>query len=117
MWSSQEKACYHDERDVIYILNSYNNSILDAVFYNSSDLENWKSKQMDIVKKTVREGICSSESIKDAANSSGATALKSLTRINASEIYEKVINNKGIDFPFVFNASDWAVTKVSPGEI
>ncbi len=117
LWSSQEKACYHDERDVIYILNSYNNSILDAVFYNSSDLENWKSKQMDIVKKTVREGICSSESIKDAANSSGATALKSLTRINASEIYEKVINNKGIDFPLVFNASDWAVTKVSPGEI
>lgn len=116
LWSSQEESCYNDTADVIYILNSYNNMIVDAVFYNSSELENWKSKQMNVVKKAVLEGICTSENIKTAANSMGVTPLKSLTRINSTELYEKVMNDEMINFPVVFDASMWSVMPASPGE-
>ena len=117
LWSENENSRYNDSTDVIYLFNTVNNSVMDGFVYAAENLTEWKTEVSETVDLLFDEGIFKSKDISAAVLSKGVSPLKSLTRINASEINKKVMNDEEIDFPIVYDSSNWSVCSVSPGEI
>ena len=115
LWSENLGSRYNDSTDVIYLRNSVDNSVMDVLLYAAEGSEEWKSNVQEIVNLVYGAGLCNSSEISAAVVSKGVSPLKSLTRLNAPEIFEKVMNGEEIDFPLVFEASDWAVCGVTSG--
>lgn len=115
LWSENLDSRYNDSTDVIYLRNSVDNSVMDVLLYAAEGSEEWKSNVQEIVNLVCGAGLCNSSEISEAVVSKGVSPLKSLTRLNAPEIFEKVMNGEEIDFPLVFEASDWAVCGVTSG--
>ncbi|MCI5829414.1 MAG: hypothetical protein SPJ89_11215 [Treponema sp.] len=56
LWSENTKACFADS-DIIYLKNSYNQKIMDALVYARSDLAAWKDGFKDVVKAVEESGV------------------------------------------------------------
>ena len=117
LWSENENSRYNDSTDVIYLFNTVNNSVMDGFVYAAENLTEWKTEVSETVDLLFDEGIFKSKDISTAVLSKGVSPLKSLTRINASEINRKVMNDEEIDFPIVYDSSNWSVCSVSPGDL
>lgn len=117
LWSENENSRYNDSTDVIYLFNTVNNSVMDGFVYAAENLTEWKTEVSETVDLLFDEGIFKSKDISAAVLSKGVSPLKSLTRINASEINKKVMNDEEIDFPIVYDSSNWSVCSVSPGDL
>ena len=117
LWSENENSRYNDSTDVIYLFNTVNNSVMDGFVYAAENLTEWKTEVSETVDLLFAEGIFKSKDISAAVLSKGVSPLKSLTRINASEINKKVMNDEEIDFPIVYDSSNWSVCSVSPGDL
>ena len=90
---------------------------MDGFVYAAENLTEWKTEVSETVDLLFDEGIFKSKDISAAVLSKGVSPLKSLTRINASEINKKVMNDEEIDFPIVYDSSNWSVCSVSPGDL
>ena len=112
LWSENENSRYNDSTDVIYLFNTVNNSVMDGFVYAAENLTEWKTEVSETVDLLFDEGIFKSKDISAAVLSKGVSPLKSLTRINASEINKKVMNDEEIDFPIVYDSSNWSVCSV-----
>ena len=117
LWAENENSHYNDSTDVIYLLNAVNNSVIDGFVYAAENLSEWKTEVSEALDLLFDEGIVKSKEISNAIISKGVSPLKSLNRVNASEIKNKIMNNEEIDFPIIFDASNWNINSVSPGEL
>ena len=117
LWAENENSHYNDSTDVIYLLNTVNNSVIDGFVYAAENITEFKTEVSEAVDLLFNEGILGSKEISNAVCSKGVSPLKSLNRTNTAEINAKIMNDEEIDLPIVFDASNWVVRSVSPGEV
>ncbi len=115
LWVETTTSHFNDSTDIIFVKNSVNNSILDGFMYAADDATEWKSSVADFAIKMVECGFYEEADISLASSSKGCSPLKSLTRIDGAEIYQKVLAGEEVELPLVNNAETWAVMAASPG--
>ena len=110
-----------DSNDVVYVRNSQNSSIIDAVIFGKSSLKSWNSACEGYLQKIWDAGIWQggfdAGNIVCADYVTATAASRSYSRINVEQIqadYDKGLYLSGEPFP---NSRDtWIVTnKVTPG--
>lgn len=117
LWFENTAACYNDNTDVVYLRNSVDNSIMDALLYAKEGAEEWDKKVLPVVNELCAVGICASPDISNATTSKSVTPLKSIARNDAKELAEQFSQNRECNFPFKFDAESWSVCAATPGEI
>lgn len=115
IWDENTTSHFNDSSDVIILRNRIDGSIMDGIMYSSIDAVEWKKGVGDYAIELQANGIYSSWNIEDASSSKGCTTLRSLTRQNAKEIYEMVMNGEEIEYPLPVDEDTWQVESVSPG--
>ncbi|WP_407398161.1 hypothetical protein [Treponema sp.] len=105
LWSDNTKSCFADS-DIVYLRNSFNGSILDALVYAKSTLVFWKDAYSDIADAVDLSGVWDSEVFpengvcSDYITTSAAT--RSFSRQNIDECilaYERkepIVNGKNV---------------------
>lgn len=116
LWSESESSFYNDSTDVIYLRNSVDNSIADALLYAKEDATEWGKNVLPVVNKIFESGICESNDISNATTSEKVSPLKSITRNNAKELLKHSENYES-EFPFKFDSAAWSVCTATPGEL
>lgn len=116
LWSESESSFYNDSTDVIYLRNSVDNSIADALLYAKEDATEWGKNVLPVVNKIFESGICESNDISNATTSEKVSPLKSITRNNAKELLKHSENYES-EFPFKFDNAAWSVCTATPGEL
>ena len=115
LWSDNTGARFNDTFDVIYLRNSVSDKIVDALMYAQPSVSEWKSNVSEVVEEVVKSGIYSDGSIDNVVSSKGCSALKSLTRTDARDIYNDLTNGGVISYPCKCNSNTWEIKPVSPG--
>ncbi len=120
LWSENLDAVFPDN-DVVYVRNSQDSSIIDAVIFGKSSLKSWNSACERYLQKIWDAGIWQggfdAGNIVCADYVTATAASRSYSRINVEQIqadYDKGLYLSGEPFP---NSRDtWIVTnKVTPG--
>lgn len=115
LWDENTTARFNDSSDVIILRNRVDGSIIDGIMYASADAVEWKTGVAESAVELQQYGIYQSYEIQNANISKGCTTLKSLTRQNAQEIYDTIMNDEEYEFPFPSDEDTWNVQPVSPG--
>lgn len=117
LWSDNTTSRLHDSCDVILIRNTVNNCVVDGIMYaGEKDLE-WKGQSVVFAKELVNVGIYDCEEIDNACSSVGLTPKKSLHRIDAENIFYKLMNNEEIKYPVTVTKESWVVKDSSAGSL
>ena len=117
LWSENTSYCFNDSSDVIYVLNKTSGAILDGFMYAKDDAAEWTSDCKAGAENLVKAGIYESLEIENAASVSGVTPLKSFHRIDAAEIYSKIMSDQPVDYPVLSDRASWSVYAVDPGDL
>ncbi|MCR4579012.1 MAG: hypothetical protein K5681_01560 [Treponema sp.] len=119
LWSENTTARFNDSSDVIVLYDSVNKTIMDALMYASPDAIEWKSNVSEKALEVAQAGIYDSAEISMATSSKGATTLKALTRSDAADIRNLIMEDQSGDYDFPIHAdeSSWAIAPCSPGQL
>ena len=115
LWLETNTSHFNDSSDVIYVRNSVDNSIFDGFMYAADDADEWKPVVAEYAVKLADLGFYESSDISQAASSKGCSPLKSLTRIDGAEIYQKLLAGEEVELPVMNTADGWGVMAASPG--
>lgn len=104
LWAENDSSRLGDDMDVISLVNSFTEELIDGVCYSKSDSAEWKDDFMaGAAKKLNDSGLWNGSSVSDAACIDGLTPSKSIVRIAGGK-----------------SASSWEVSKAggeTPGKI
>jgi len=114
LWSESTASHFNDSTDVIILRNTVDGSIMDALMYSVPEASEWKPAVGEGALEVYNSGIYASCEIASANNSKGVSPLKSLTRLNGSEIRQSVLNGEEVEWP-VTGDNSWEVCAVTPG--
>ncbi len=107
LWLDNTSARLGDKTDVILLEKSADGTVLDAVAYADSSLEDWpKEIYKEALHRAAKDGVWQDESIKNAVNGDRISVTRTLSRQGS------------LDKADVYNKSAWLVTATntaSPG--
>jgi len=116
LWSENESACFNGSNDIIIIENRITGDILDCLMYADPATEEWKSNFLPYIERIKKSGVCYVE-IENAANSKGASPLKSIQRKNAKGIVDRFNNSQAETISVVNCREDWQVGEATNGKL
>lgn len=119
LWTTQTTKCIGDTTDILVVRNTVSGRIVDAVMYRAADVDSWSDKlKIDYSVSTGIEDIYDSVEVEDGTKTIGLSATKFLYRVNASEIYDAVLNDYPVNYPVQSDAWAWEVTsEATPGSL
>lgn len=92
LWSSNEKKCLGDKEDVIALVNTFSDEILDAVMYTKNTIDEWSKES---VKNAAKE-VCALGFWPDSSPTSAViqniTPSKMLVRTNCAALLQAAKN-------------------------
>lgn len=117
LWSLNDKTCLGDKTDIVFIRNSSDGKILDAVMYRDSEVTERNEKFNDFLSVVNDCGIYEDNSINNASDATTLTTTKTISRVGVSEILVKIGNGEELENVHKSDVNSWVVTKATPGEI
>lgn len=117
LWSDNTVARLNDSADVLFLRNSVDGSIIDALMYATDDITEWKPAIAEYASMVEQAGIYDSEDISNSCSCAGTSPKKSLQRVGALEIYEIVAAGGEVDFPIAVTPDSWTVAECTPGRL
>lgn len=116
LWSSEEDTVLGNKTDVIVLRNQADGSIIDAVFYRDSSVENWSRDMEKYAKMAAEYGIYESYEPDFACITDGLTDTKTIYRKDAAQ-YKISYGLKRITIKEMNNSENWGVATPTPGEL
>lgn len=117
LWCTNDKTCFGDKTDIVFIRNSGDSKILDVVMYRDSEVTEWNEKFNEFLTVVDDCGIYEDSSIDNASDASSLTTTKTISRVGMNEILLKVNNGNELGEVYKSGVNSWIVTKATPGEI
>ena len=117
LWCTNDKTCFGDKTDIVFIRNSGDSKILDVVMYRDSEVTEWNEKFNEFLTVVDDCGIYEDSSINNASDASSLTTTKTISRVGMNEILVKINNGNEVEEVYKSGVNSWIVTKATPGEI
>lgn len=120
LWSDNDSKCFGSKTDIIVLKNTLTNVIVDAVMFRESAVLSWDGMKVDYSSEVAAAGIYEGAEIEYATIADNKTAALTLSRVDALELYEKVLgsNSDSVIERKTSNPETWiANSKASAGVI
>lgn len=118
LWASIESTTLGNKTDIIILRNRADGRLLDAVMFRASSIQEWTKTMNEYSVLIDESGIYESGDVENAFITDGMTATKTMSRIGALELQQKVLNGELTDYPVKSDSESWIVsTEASPGTL
>ncbi len=109
LWTDIESTTLGNKTDIIILRNRADKRLLDAVMFRASDVEAWTKTMPEYSRLIDESGIYESGDIENAFISDGLSAARTMMRVDAAEIQEKVLAGEPLEFPVKSNPEVWTI--------
>ena len=118
LWTSVESTTLGNKTDIIILRNRADGKILDAVMYRASTIEAWTKTMIEYSGLIDESGIYESGDIENAFVTDGMTSTKTMSRIDAEEILNKVLAGEELEYPVKSFSDSWCISaEPTPGSL
>ena len=117
LWSDDRATVLGNKNDVIILRNPASGDIIDGVMYVNNSTEEWSKDMEPLAQQLAASSIYPSAEITDAVNVNDMSDTKTMHRVSAWEIMQKIEKGEEIEFPVLSGKLDWVVGAESAGVI
>ncbi|MCQ2575105.1 MAG: hypothetical protein MJ162_00075 [Treponema sp.] len=117
LWSDISSTTIGNKTDVLIIRNQADNSVIDAVMYHDDGVNGWSKNMPEYALMAVDAGIYENDLIESGSLVSDKSDTKTISRINAKELQEKVLKGINVEFPVKVNSESWIVSSENAGTL
>lgn len=111
LWGETTDAHYGDKTDVLLIVNSADNSVIDAVMYADSNETEWKKElQAEYALMAKAQGFFETSEITGAIDASTVTSTKSIFRKGLLDLSQRLQSGEELTDVIPFCPADWDVS-------
>lgn len=109
LWTDIETTTLGNKTDIILLRNRADRKLLDAVMYRASTVEAWTKLMLDYSALVDESGIYESGDIENAFIADNMSNSKTMYRVDAAELKQRVLNNEELELPVKSGPDAWAV--------
>lgn len=117
LWTVSSETALGNKTDVVYLRNSANGKVLDALLYCESKYEQWSGKYYDYVKIVEDCNIYDSVDCTDVINGDVLGKTKTLQRMNAKKVLNEFVKNGDSAYPVKNDKSYWEMADNTAGSL
>lgn len=109
LWTDIETTTLGNKTDIILLRNRADRKLLDAVMYRASTVEAWTKLMLDYSALVDESGIYESGDIENAFIADNMSNSKTMYRVDAAELKQRVLYNEELELPVKSGPDAWAV--------
>lgn len=117
LWTDRESTALGNLTDVIIVKNSFNGCILDGIMYCKDNLVEWDKQYYEFARLLESYGIYESCKIENASLFSKKSNTKTLQRVDAKKILNKVLNGEDFTYPIMSDENSWIIDTETHGSL
>ena len=118
LWTDIETTTLGNKTDIIIIRNRADKRLLDAFMFRAGNIEEWTKTMLEYSCLIDESGIYESGDIENAFVTDGLTGVKTLSRKDAGQIRQRLLDGEALEFPFPSSADLWEIlAEGDPGRL
>ena len=118
LWTDIETTTLGNKTDIIIIRNRADKRLLDAFMFRAGNIEEWTKTMLEYSCLIDESGIYESGDIENAFVTDGLTGVKTLSRKDAGQIRQRLLDGEALEFPLPSSADLWEIlAEGDPGRL